>query len=45
MKKRFYVKPQVKAIEIEASAILAGSTGDAKPITLKDGQGYEEENW
>ena len=42
MKEKFYVKPQAKMIEIEASVILAGSNGDSKSGQL---QNYQGEEW
>lgn len=42
MKKKIYVKPEVQAIEIESSAIIAGSENGAKNSQL---QNYEREEW
>ena len=42
MEKKLYVKPQTKAIEIESSAILAGSENGAKSAQL---QNYQGEEW
>ena len=39
-----YSKPQMNVVEL-AGANIISTSGDASPIMLKAGQGYEEEDW
>ena len=42
MEKKLYVKPQAKSIEVEATAILAGSP-DAPQLQKYSGEEWEDE--